>query len=93
MHVEAIYEEGRLIFKRPIRLRKGRVEVRVIVPDKEIMAEEVTTREEVSGKSTRTSRLVARLRSIRGEVFSYRDNGKSDKERFSEELELSGEYR
>jgi hypothetical protein len=38
-------------------------------------------------------RLLEALRQIRGDRFSYQDNGQTDKVRFADELEAMGKYR
>jgi hypothetical protein len=38
-------------------------------------------------------RLLEALRQIRGDRFSYQDNGQTDKARFADELEAMGKYR
>jgi len=37
MHIDAIYDQGRLEFQRPITLKHQRVRVRVEIPDQEII--------------------------------------------------------
>ena len=37
--------------------------------------------------------LLEELRQIRGDNFSYQDNGQTDKERFADELEAIEKYR
>ena len=43
--------------------------------------------------SPETSQLITKLREIRGEERQYIDNGKTDKERFADELEAVGKYK
>jgi len=37
MHIEAIYDQGRLEFQRPVMLKHQRLRVRVEIPDQEIL--------------------------------------------------------
>lgn len=43
MHIEAIYDQGRLEFQRPVTLKHQRLRVRVEIPDQEIIDAQAPT--------------------------------------------------
>lgn len=45
MELEAIYHNGRLEFTSPVRFKKDRTEVRIVVSDEDIESDETHTRE------------------------------------------------
>ncbi|MBI5017686.1 MAG: hypothetical protein HZB55_19625 [Deltaproteobacteria bacterium] len=92
MELSATYENGRLIFDTPVRFKNRRISLRISVPDDAV---DVTTASQqpptepldsVASESLRS--LVQRMRQIRGTAAGYQDDGRTDSERFSEELDL-----
>jgi len=51
MQIDAIYDNGRLIFTKPVRLKKKRLQLKVMIPDTEIETGQV---EDMSKPGIRT---------------------------------------
>ena len=92
MDLNATYHDGRLVFDKPVRFKNRSVSVRVSVPDDALDLSTATSKapqeplELVESESLRS--MIQRLRQIRGTSAKYQHNGRTDAERFSEELEL-----
>lgn len=98
MKLRAILDNGRIEFNRPIRLRGERIDVEVLVPDDELVTDDLysdpSQTEELSfldSLSPATTALLHDLSRLRGTNYRYCDNGLSDKEKAMNEL--SGHYR
>ena len=84
MQVKAIYEDGRLIFEQSVRLRSKRVSVVVTLNDKDVEPDDLQKSAPLHSAKTRS--LIETLRAIRGGAMTYRDDGRSDSERFAQEI-------
>lgn len=92
MEIEAIwYQDGRVKFLDPVRLRKTSVKVRVTIPDDAVEAKETTgqrqAEEEVEAKNPELAETLRAMRALLGEGYTYVNDGRTDRERFAVELE------
>jgi hypothetical protein len=86
MKLNAIYENGRIYFDRPVRLKKKKIPVLVVVDNEAVLsmeAKDESTRP-VEGES---SSLLQRIHDILGPDYKYVPTDKSDKELLMEALE------
>jgi len=86
MELNAIYENGRIYFDRPVRLKKKRIPMLVVVDNEAVLsmdAKDESTRP-VEGES---SGLLQRIHDILGSDYKYVPTDKSDKEMLMEALE------
>ena len=84
------YQDGRLIFHNPVKLRRYPIKVEVLIPDKEVERPESAfeiDRKEVEITSPELLQMVRQIREIQSGRYTYRDDGRTDKDRFAEELE------
>jgi len=91
MEIKAVYDqnEEQLILPGFMRLKNRRVPVRVIIPDEEIMAADVG---EVEHTGSKTDQILAEINALLGPDYKYIDDGRTDKERFAEEITRSGRW-
>ena len=86
MKLNAIYENGRIYFDRPVKLKKKKIPMLVVVDNEAVLnveAKDESTRP-VEGKS---SSLLQRIHDILGHDYKYVPTDKSDKELLMEALE------
>ena len=86
MKLNAIYENGRIYFDRPVRLKKKKIPMLVVVDNEAVLsmdAKDKSTRP-VEGKA---SGLLQRIHDILGPDYKYIPTDKSDKELLMEALE------
>lgn len=92
MELTATYRDGRLVFDAPVRLKHKSFPVRVSIPDEAVdlaAQTEKPSRDPLDAVESEALRsLVRRMRQIRGRSAGYRDDGRTDAERFAEEVEL-----
>jgi hypothetical protein len=91
MRIKATLDRGQVIFDQPIKFRRHSLPILITVADDEVIADNNKLIE--LSLSPETSRLINKMREIRGEERQYLDNGKTDKERFADELEAVGKYK
>ncbi len=65
MQIEAIYQNGRLIFDKPIKLKKNSLRVTIIIPDDEI---ESSDKQKESGIGAELDRILGPFRGEREKV-------------------------
>ena len=86
MKLNAIYENGRIYFDRPVRLKKKKISVLVVVDNEAVLS--VKAKDEsirpVEGES---SNLLQRIHDTLGPDYKYVPTYKSDKELLMEALE------
>jgi len=68
MQIDAIYDQGRLEFQRPVTLKHQRLRVRVGIPDQEII-QDVTTDQ---ASDANGERLLSEIRAILGPLSRAR---------------------
>lgn len=86
MKLNAIYENGRIYFDRPVKLKKKKIPVLVVVDNEEVLSVEAKdeSTQPVEGES---SGLLQRIHDILGPDYKYVPTNKSDKELLVEALE------
>lgn len=92
MEIEAIwYQDGRVKFLDPVRLRKTSVKVSVTIPDDAVETKETTgqrqAEEEVEAKTPELAETLRAMRALLGEGYTYVNDGRTDRGLFAEELE------
>ncbi len=92
MELEAIwYQDGRMKFVDPVKLRKSSVKVSVTIPDDAVEAKETVghrqAEEEVVVENPELAETLRAMQSLLGEGYAYVNDGRTDRERFAEELE------
>lgn len=92
MELTATYRDGRLVFDAPVRLKRKSIPVRVMIPDDAVdLAGETgkPVRDPLDAVESEALRsMVRQMRQIRGRSAGYRDDGRTDAERFAEEVDL-----
>jgi len=86
MKLNAIYENGRIYFDRPVRLKKKKIPVLIVVDNEAVLsmdAKDESTRA-VEGELLS---LLQRIHDILGPDYKYVPTDKSDKELLMEALE------
>jgi len=92
MQIEAIYdkEQHKLVLMQPVQLKKTRVKVMVEFPDKEVVPSGMNNIP--AEPMSKIDKLLEEVRAVLGPDLGYVDDGRTDHERFAEELEISGKY-
>ncbi|MGM0540662.1 MAG: hypothetical protein ACQERT_15850 [Thermodesulfobacteriota bacterium] len=74
MQIDAIYDRGRLEFMSPVKLRSGRIRVRVEIPDQEVLPQsEVQSEEEKDVEYTVPLRVKDKAREIKARLDQIRN--------------------
>ena len=86
MKLNAIYENGRIYFDRPVRLKKKKIPMLVVVDNEAVLSMDAKdeSARPVEGES---SSLLQRIHDILGSDYKYVPTDKSDKEMLMEALE------
>jgi hypothetical protein len=92
MEVQAIlYRDGRIKLICPAKLLKDSVEVKVLIPDDSLSVTNgpvpVDREEQLEISSSKLAVMLCELGEILGDGYTYVEDGRTDKERFAEELE------
>ncbi len=70
MQIEAIYDQGRLEFVSPVKLKSGKIRVKVDIPDEVVQRyEDKLPEHDISGFPKDVQQEVKRLQDIRKEVM------------------------
>ena len=91
MQIKATLAHDKVTFDQPIKFRHGPLPVLITIADDEVIADNDELIE--SSRSPETSQLINKLREIRGDERQYIDDGKTDNDRFADELEAVGKYK
>jgi hypothetical protein len=95
MKTEAIYyEDGRLVFKNPVRLKNYPVKVELIIPDEYTEPLPVKPRVEtwmgdIDLENTSLREMLMEIKNVLGPLYGLPDDEKTDGEKFAAELEIS----
>jgi hypothetical protein len=93
MEIEAIwYQDGRIKFLDSVKLRKPSVKISLTIPDDAVEAKEKNrqgqTEKEVEVKNPELAEMLRGMKTLLGEGYVYVNDGRTDQERFSGELEV-----
>lgn len=92
MEVEAVYhkDKDRFVLSQPVQIRGERSRVTIDFPDEDILFSDV--RENRVAGELETEKILKEIRAVGGFEKGYLADGKTDEERFSDELERSRKY-
>ena len=91
MQIKATLDHGQVTFEQPIKLRHDPLPILIIIADDEVVKDDDKFIE--SSLSPETLSLIDQLSNVLGPDYNYKDNGKTDKERFADELNTVEKYK
>jgi hypothetical protein len=86
------YEDGRVVLKDPIRIKSYPVNVELIIPDECTEPWPVATSAQIEVESLEAANnplreMLSEIYAVLGPLYGLPDDGKTDSEKFAEELE------